>query len=123
MRIADKHGIVSVGRGAVDPGRLHVPLYPGATQSSGFGSFSDTDSHGSTAITTLDANATFTRVDAWYKAHVPARAQANRLNVGGEVTVSYEWSSADEHADRVVTINTNHGNPIITISERTTNDL
>ncbi|HEY5094279.1 MAG TPA: hypothetical protein VII69_04075 [Candidatus Eremiobacteraceae bacterium] len=120
IRIADRHGIVSIGRGAVDPKTLHVPLYPGATQSSGIGSFSDSDAHGSTAITTLDANAAFALVDAWYKAHAPAGAQSNRLSVGREITVSYEWVSDDGRADRVVTINTNHGSPIITISQRTT---
>lgn len=99
-----------------------MPLYPGATQSSGIGSFSDSDVHGSAAITTLDANAAFTQVDAWYKTHVPAGAQSNSLRVGGEMTSSYEWVSEDGRTDRVVTINTNHGSPIITISERTTND-
>lgn len=116
IRIADKHGIVSIGRGAVDPQSLHVPLFPGATQSPGIGSFSDSDTKGSTAITTLDANASFRQVDAWYKAHVPSDAQATHLAVGGESTASYEWTSADGSADRVVTINSNQGKPIITIS-------
>jgi hypothetical protein len=116
IRIADKHGIVSIGRGAVDPGTLHVPIYPGATQSSGIGSFSDSDANGSTAITTLDAHAPFDQVDAWYKTHVPAGAQPTHITVGGESTASYEWTSADGSADRVVTINSNQGSPIITIS-------
>jgi hypothetical protein len=116
IRIADKHGIVNIGRGAVDPQSLHVPIYPGATQSSGIGSFSDSDANGSTAITTLDAQAPFDQVDAWYKSHLPADAQPTHITVGGESTASYEWTSADGSADRVVTINSNQGNPIITIS-------
>jgi hypothetical protein len=120
IRIADKHGIVNIGRGAVDPQSLHVPIYPGATQSSGVGSFSDSDASGSTAITTLDAHAPFDQVDAWYKSHVPADAQPTHITVGGESTASYEWTSADESADRVVTINSNQGNPIITISVKIT---
>ena len=116
IRIADKHGIVNIGRGAVDPMTLHVPLFPGATQSTGIGSFSDSDPNGSTAITTLDAHAPFDQVDAWYKSHVPAGAQPTHLTVGGESTSSYEWTSVDGSADRVVTINSNQGKPIITIS-------
>jgi hypothetical protein len=120
IRIADKHGTVSIGRGAVDPLALHVPIYPGATQSSGIGSFSDSDANGSTAITTLDAHAPFDQVDAWYKTRVPTGAQPTHIAVGGESTASYEWTSADGSADRVVTINSNHGNPIITISVKIT---
>jgi hypothetical protein len=120
IRIADKHGTVSIGSGAVDPRALDVPLYPGATQSSGIGSFSDSDANGSTAITTLDAHAPFDQVDAWYKSHVPASAQPTHITVGGESTSSYEWTSADGSADRVVTINSNQGNPIITISVKIT---
>jgi hypothetical protein len=120
IRIADKHGIVNIGRGAVDPQSLHVPIFPGATESSGIGSFSDSDANGSTAITTLDAHAPFDQVDAWYKAHVPVDSQPTHITVGGESTASYEWTSADGSADRVVTINSNQGNPLITISVKIT---
>lgn len=121
IRISDKHGTVDIGRAAVDPRELGVPLYPGATQSTGVGSFSDADASGSTAITTLDAHASFAQVDAWYRTHVPAGSQPTHLTVGGESTASYEWTSADGRADRVVTINSNQGKPIITISVRITN--
>jgi hypothetical protein len=120
IRISDKHGTVNIGSGAVDPRRLGVPLFPGATQSTGVGSFSDADASGSTAITTLDAHGSFEQVDAWYQAHVPAGAQPTHLTVGGESTASYEWTSADGRADRVVTINSNQGSPIITISVKIT---
>jgi hypothetical protein len=121
IRIADRHGSVSIGQGAVDPSRLHIPLYPGAAQSSGLGSFSDSDANGSTAITTLDANASFEQVVAWYKMHVPIDAQPTRVSAGSETTVSYAWVSQDGRADRDVTINTNHGKPIITISLKISN--
>lgn len=121
IRISDKHGTVNIGRAAVDPRGLGVPLYPGATQSTGVGSFSDVDASGSTAITTLDAHASFSQVDAWYQGRVPAGAQPTHLTVGGESTASYEWTSADGRADRVVTINSNQGSPIITISVKITN--
>ena len=120
IRISDKHGTVDIGRAAVDPRRLGVPLFPGATQSAGVGSFSDAGASGSTAITTLDAHASFAQVDAWYRTHVPPGAQPSHLTVGGESTASYEWTSTDGRADRVVTINSNHGSPIITISVRIT---
>jgi hypothetical protein len=120
IRIADKHGTVSIGSGAVDPRALDVPIYPGATQSTGIGSFSDSDANGSTMITTLDAHASFDQVDAWYKSHVPADAQPTHISVGGESTSSYEWTSVDGSADRVVTINSNQGKPIITISVKIT---
>ena len=121
IRISDKHGTVNIGRGAVDPRQLGVPLYPGATQSTGVGSFADADASGSTAITTLDAHASFAQVDAWYQAHVPSGAQPTHLTVGGESTASYEWTSVDGRADRVVTINSNQGSPIITISVKISN--
>ena len=121
IRISDKHGTVNIGSGAVDPRELHVPLFPGATQSTGIGSFSDSDRNGSTAITTLDANASFDQVDAWYKKYVPSDAQPTHLSVGSESTASYEWTSADGRADRVVTINSNQGKPIITISVKLSN--
>jgi hypothetical protein len=120
IRIADKHGTVSIGSGAVDPRALDVPIYPGATQSTGIGSFSDSDANGSTMITTLDAHASFDQVDVWYKSHVPADAQPTHISVGGESTSSYEWTSVDGSADRVVTINSNQGKPIITISVKIT---
>ncbi len=121
IRISDKHGTVDIGRAAVDPRQLGVPLYPGATQSTGVGSFSDAGASGSTAITTLDAHASFAQVDAWYRTHVPAGAQPTHLAVDGESTASYEWTSADGRADRVVTINSNQGEPNITMSVRITN--
>jgi hypothetical protein len=123
IQITDKHGTVSIGRGAVDLRALHVPIFPGATQSAGIGSFSDSDANGSTAITTLDAHAPFEAVDAWYMAHVPPDVRPTRITVGSDSTASYEWISVDGTADRVVTINSNQGNPIITISLKVTHRL
>jgi hypothetical protein len=121
VSISDKNGTVKSGQGAVDPSTLGVPLFPGAAQSQSGGNFSESDANGSAAIATLDANAGFDVVDAWYKSHVPPDAQATHFSVGGEATSSYEWASKDGKADRIVTINTNHGKPVITISMKISN--
>jgi hypothetical protein len=115
LTFSDKSGTVKIGQGAVDPSTLGVPLYPGAVQEPS-GSSSSTAADGSTEITTLSTGDAYSSVNAWYKAHLPADAQATNLSVEGESTSSYQWSRNAGRENRVVTISTNHGKPVITIS-------
>ncbi len=115
LTLSDKSGTVKIGEGAVDPSSLGVPLYPGAVQDPSSSS-SSTAADGSTQITALSTIDTYAKVIAWYKAHLPADAQASSLNVGDESTSSYQWTREAGREVRVVTISTNYGKPVITIS-------
>jgi hypothetical protein len=115
LTFSDKSGTVKIGQGAVDPSSLGVPLYPGAVQDPSSSS-SSTAADGSTEITTLSTADAYAKVHEWYKAHLPADAQATHIDVGAESTSSYQWTRNDGRENRVVTISTNHGKPVITIS-------
>ncbi len=117
LSFSDKSGTVKIGRGAVDPDAMRIPLYPGAVQDP-TSSSSSTAAGGSVAITALDTGDSYAAVVAWYREHVPAGAQVTHLHVGGESTMSYDWTQNGGREDRTVTISTNHGKPIITISLR-----
>jgi hypothetical protein len=115
LTFSDKSGTVKIGQGAVDPSSLGVPLYPGAIQDPSSSS-SSRAADGSTEITTLTTADAYNKVDAWYKAHLPADAQATHIDVGAESTSSFQWARDNGRESRVVTISTNHGKPLITIS-------
>lgn len=117
LSMSDHSGTVKIGRGAVDPSSLGVPLYPLAAQDP-TGSFSSSAADGLTEITTLDSTDPYASIVQWYKKVVPSDAQASSLNVGSESTTSFEWTRNGGREDRVVTINTNSGKPLITISLR-----
>jgi hypothetical protein len=115
LTFSDKSGTVKIGQGAVDPSSLGVPLYPGAVQDPSSSS-SSTAADGSTQITELSTADAYAKVNAWYKAHLPADAQTAHIEVGSESTSSYQWMRHDGRENRIVTISTNHGSPLITIS-------
>lgn len=115
LTFSDKSGTVKIGQGAVDPSSLGVPLYPGAVQDPSSSS-SSVAADGSTKITSLSTADAYAKVNAWYKAHLPSDAQASHIDVGAESTSSYQWTRDDGRENRVVTISTNRGTPIITIS-------
>ncbi|HLJ82610.1 MAG TPA: hypothetical protein VKT51_00370 [Candidatus Eremiobacteraceae bacterium] len=115
LTFSDKSGTVKIGQGAVDPSSLGVPLYPDAVQDPSSSS-SSVAADGSTKITTLSTVDSYAQVNAWYKAHLPGDAQASHLSVGAESTTSYQWTRGDGRENRVVTVSTNYGKPIITIS-------
>ena len=107
--------MVKIGRGAVDPRSLGAPIYPGAVQDPS-GSFSSLASDGLTEITTLDSADSYASILAWYKKQIPADAHVSDINVGRESTTSFEWTRNAGRDDHILTINTNHGKPLITIS-------
>jgi hypothetical protein len=115
LTFSDKSGTVKIGQGAVDPSALGVPLYPGAVQDPSSSS-SSTAADGRTEITTLSTVDAYAKVNGWYEAHLPADAQATNIHVGAESTSSYQWTRNDGREVRVVTVSTNHGKPVITIS-------
>lgn len=81
VTVASSGGTISVGKNAVNPASLGLPVYPGATTNEG-GAMQGTTARGSGAMVFLKSTDDFDKVYAWYKQHMPPGSQA--VNVTGQ---------------------------------------
>ncbi|HEV3152265.1 MAG TPA: hypothetical protein VGZ02_00515 [Candidatus Baltobacteraceae bacterium] len=80
VTVQSSGGTMTMGQSAVDLSKLGVPVYPGATQSSG--GFSYNGSHGSGQMTSLTTGDAFDKVYAWYKSQLPKDAEKMKSSSG-----------------------------------------
>jgi putative lipoprotein len=86
--ITTSSGQVTVGQGAVDAGKLGVPLYPGAQQSEN-GALSMSGQQGSGEMVTLTTKDNFDQVYSWYKSQLPADAEKMKVSDAGESMATF----------------------------------
>jgi hypothetical protein len=86
--ITTSSGQVTVGQGAVDTGKLGVPLYPGAQQSEN-GALSMSGQEGSGEMVTLTTKDDFDKVYNWYKSQLPPDAEKMKVSDAGESMATF----------------------------------
>jgi hypothetical protein len=90
--IKSKSGEVSMGKGAVDPASLGLPVYPGATQSNDNSNISINDtSKGEGAqfvvLTTADP---FDKVYDYYKGQLPSGSEKMKVETGDSSVAQFQ---------------------------------
>ena len=113
-------GTITAGKNAVDPAKLGMPVYPGATADEG-GSVSGTSSQGSGAVISLKTTDAFDKVYAWYKAHMPADAQTMESTSGGTSVGSFVEGKSTDKEQKSVTITSTSDGTTITLVTATKN--
>jgi len=110
----------TAGKNAVDPAKLGLPIYPGATTDEG-GAMSGTSAQGSGAVISLKTSDAFDKVYAWYKAHLPASAQTMESTAGGTSVGSFVEAKSGDNEQKSVTITSSAQGTTITLVSATKN--
>lgn len=113
-------GTVTAGKNAVDPAKLGLPVYPGATTDEG-GAMSGTSAQGSGALVSLKTSDAFDKVYGWYKAHMPANAQTMESTSGGTSVGSFVEGKSSDKEQKSVTITSSAEGTTITLVSATKN--
>jgi outer membrane murein-binding lipoprotein Lpp len=91
VTMQNKEGSMTVGKNAVDPAKLGVPIYPGATQSEG--GMSVTSKTGSGQMASFTSPDSFDKVYRWYKSRLPAGAEKMKFGSGDNSVVEFVTGS------------------------------
>jgi hypothetical protein len=113
-------GSFTAGKNAVDPAKLGLPVYPGATTDEG-GAMSGTSAQGSGAVISLKTSDAFDKVYAWYKAHMPANAQTMQSTAGSASVGSFVEGKSSDKEQKSVTITSSTDGTTITLVSATKN--
>jgi hypothetical protein len=87
VTVQNKEGSMTMGKNAVDPGKLGMPIYPGATQTEG--GMSVTSRTGSGQMASLTTPDSFDKVYQWYKSHLPAGAEKMKFGSGDNAVAEF----------------------------------
>lgn len=113
-------GTVTAGKNAVDPAKLGLPVYPGATTDVG-NAMSGTTAQGSGALVSLKTSDAFDKVYGWYKAHMPANAETMESTSGGTSVGSFVEGKSSDKEQKSVTITSSAEGTTITLVSATKN--
>ena len=102
VTVNSKQGTATYGKGAVDPAKLGIPVYPGATTTEG--GMSGTTAQGSGEIVALSTTDSFDKVYAWYEAHLPAGSQTMHMANGASSVAAFRIGKETDKEARSVMI-------------------
>jgi len=107
--ITTDKGAVTLG-GSVDPAKLGVPIYPGATQAEG--GMSVSSANGSGAVAQFKTNDSFDKVYDYYKSQLPSDSE--KVKVASSMVMFKVENTAG--GDTVVQITAGQGFTAVTIT-------
>lgn len=87
VTVQNKQGSMILGKNAVDPAGLGVPIYPGATQ--GEGAMSVTSKTGSGQMASFESGDSFEKVYQWYKSRMPAGSEKMKFGSGDSAVAEF----------------------------------
>lgn len=87
VTVQNKQGSMVLGKNAVDPAKLGVPIYPGATQ--GEGAMSVTSKTGSGQMASFESSDSFDKVYQWYKGRMPAGSEKMKFGNGDNAVAEF----------------------------------
>jgi len=96
-------GSFTSGKNAVDPAKLGLPVYPGATTGEG-GAMAGQSQQGSGAMVILKSTDSFDKVYAWYKAQMPAGSQQMESTSGDSSVAEFAVGKEGDKDQKSVTI-------------------
>jgi hypothetical protein len=88
VKTSNQEGVAIIGRGAVDPKALGLPLYPDAIAAQ-TGALVTHTREGTNRIVTLMTKDPFDRVYAWYKGRMPSGSELAHNEVSGGSTAVF----------------------------------
>jgi hypothetical protein len=101
-------GKVVMGKDAVDPAKLGLPIYPGATPTEA-GSFSVQGKSSSAQAVTIETHDPFDKVVAFYKANMPAGTQLFQASGGAAASAQFVTAKASDKSQKQVVITQSDG--------------
>ena len=88
VKMSNRRGVAIIGRGAVDPKALGLPLYPGAIAAR-TGALVTHTTEGTNHIVTLSTDDPFDRVYDWYRQKMPNGSELAHNEVSGGSTAVF----------------------------------
>jgi hypothetical protein len=113
--ITTKEGTVKVGLDAVDPAKLGLPLYPGATTEGG-GGLSMQSKEGGGQMVTMTTTDSFDKVESWYKSKLPAGAESMHFASGDTASAMFALGKETDKDRGSIMINGAKGKTTILLS-------
>jgi hypothetical protein len=119
ISFSTKDGSVSMGT-TVDPTKIGVPVYPGAT-SAGGGGWSVKSKEGSGQMASLTTADSFSKVEAWYKAQFPPGSEVMNVSSGSTSSAVFQVGKSTDKDQQSVEISSDGSKTTIVLSHKTTN--
>ena len=113
--ITSQGSSVKVGQNAVDPAKLGLPLYPGASTAEG-GGWAMQSKSGGGEIVTLTTTDSFDAVEAWYKSKMPANSESINMKSGDTASAIFTVGKDADKEQRSVMINGEKGKTTIMLT-------
>jgi len=96
-------GSFTAGKNAVDPAKIGLPIYPGATAGEGT-SMAGSSEEGSGAMMIMKTSDSFDKVYAWYKAQMPAGSQQMQSTNGDTSVAEFQIGKDTDKEQKSVTL-------------------
>jgi hypothetical protein len=106
---------LKVGQNAVDPAKLGLPVYPGASSAEG-GGWAMQSKNGGGEMVTLTTTDSFDTVEAWYKSKMPAGSEAMNMKSGDTASAVFQVGKETDKEQRSVMINGEKDKTTITLT-------
>jgi hypothetical protein len=119
MTITTKEGSMSMGTN-VDASKIGVPVYPGAT-SAGGGGWSVRSKEGTGQVVSLTSDDSFSKVETWYKAQLPAGSEVMNVTSGSTSSAVFQVGKSTDTDQKSVEISSDGSKTTIVLSHKTTN--
>jgi hypothetical protein len=115
--VTSQGSTVKMGQGAVDPAKLGLPVYPGATAADG-GSWAMQSKEGGGEMVTLTTTDAFDKVEAWYKSKLPAGSEAMNMTSGDSSSAVFKIGKEADSDQSSVLINGEKDKTTITLTHQ-----
>jgi hypothetical protein len=102
--ITTQDSSMKVGQNAVDPAKLGLPVYPGASTAEG-GGWAMQSKSGGGEVVTLTTTDSFDTVEAWYKSKMPADSETLNMKTGDTASAIFAEGKEGDKEQRSVMIN------------------
>jgi len=114
VTVNSKEGTSTYGKGAVDPAKLGIPVYPGATTTEG--GISGKTAQGAGEIVALSTKDPFDKVYAWYQQHMPAGSEGMHMSNAGSSVATFKIGKENDKEQRSVMISSEKDKTSILLS-------
>lgn len=113
--ITSQGASLKVGHNAVDPAKLGLPVYPGASTAEGGGWAMQSKSGGGEMVT-LTTTDNFDAVEAWYKSKLPAGSESMNIKTGDTASAIFTVGKDSDPEHSSVMINGEKDKTTITLT-------
>ena len=103
VKVSNKQGTAIIGRGAVDPKGLGLPLYPGAIQAQ-TGALVTHTKEGTNHVVSLTTKDAFDKVYQWYKRQLPNGSEQTHMEAAGGSVASFVLGRLNDPDQKSVVI-------------------